>query len=36
MTAKFEQNLVLFPALKRFPHTTITVNYSSLANSTLL
>jgi len=24
MSAKTEQNLVLFPALKRFPHATVT------------
>jgi len=28
MSAKKEHNLVLFPALKRFPHAIVTVNFS--------
>jgi len=36
MSAKFKQNLVLFPAQKCFPHATVTVNYSSLAYAMLL
>jgi len=36
MSAKTEQNLVLFPALKRFPHARVTVNYSILAGNKLV
>ena len=36
MSAKTEQNIVLFPALKCFPHATVTVNYLILASNKLL
>ena len=36
MSAKTEQNFVLFPALKHFPHARVTVNYSILADNKLI
>jgi len=36
MSAKTEQNLLLFPALKRFPHARVTVNYLILAGTKLI
>ena len=36
MSAKREQNLVLFPALKGFPNARVTVNYSILVSNKLI